>query len=230
MDKYTPEEAVNYFIRCARKAAEAGLLSCSSGNLSLRLPVSEGTHGSLHSQDNHDGQDISRNPQSTLPEAPSGLALLSATGSWLEELREEQVALCRISDGQCLNGVQPTMEAGFHLGVMRRRPEINCVLHFQSPYATVVSCMKDKPRDFNVTLEGPLYVGREVPVVPFLPPGSDELAAAVTDALSSHDIVLMSNHGQAACGKDFRDTLRRAVFFEMACRIIVLSHGNYTVI
>ena len=208
MDKYTPEEAVNYFIRCARKAAEAGLLSCSSGNLSLRLPVSEGTHGSLQSQDNHDGQDISRNPQSTLPEAPSGLALLSATGSWLEELREEQVALCRISDGQCLNGVQPTMEAGFHLGVLRRRPEINCVLHFQSP----------------------LYVGREVPVVPFLPPGSDELAAAVTDALSAHDIVLMSNHGQVACGPDFPDTFRRAVFFEMACRIIVLSRGNYTVI
>ena len=203
MDKYTPEEAVNYFIRCARKAAEAGLLSCSSGNLSLRLPELSGD---------------------------SGLALLSATGSWLEELREDQIALCRISDGRCLNGVRPTMEAGFHLGVMRRRPEVGCVLHFQSPYATVVACMKDKPKDFNVTLEGPLYVGREIPVVPFLPPGSDELAAAVVEALADHDIVLMSNHGQVACGKDFRDTLRRAVFFEMACRVIVLSRGNYTTI
>ena len=122
------------------------------------------------------------------------------------------------------------MEAGFHLGTMRKRPEVGCVLHFQSPCATVVACMKDKPKDFNVTLEGPLYVGREIPVVPFLPPGSDELAAAVVEALADHDIVLMSNHGQAACGKDFRDTLRRAVFFEMACRIIVLSRGNYTVI
>ena len=89
---------------------------------------------------------------------------------------------------------------------------------------------KDKPKDFNVTLEGPLYVGREIPVVPFLPPGSDELAAAVVEALADHDIVLMSNHGQVACGKDFPETFRRAVFFEMACRIIVLSRGNCTTI
>lgn len=90
--------------------------------------------------------------------------------------------------------------------------------------------MKDKPKDFNVTLEGPLYVGREVPTVPFLPPGSPELAEAVTEALAEHDIALMSNHGQVACGHDFRETFRRAVFFEMACRIIVLSHGNCTTI
>ena len=63
-----------------------------------------------------------------------------------------------------------------------------------------------------------------------LPPGSPELAAAVVEALTAHDIVLMSNHGQVACGPYFPDTFRRAVFFEMACRIILLSHGNYTTV
>ena len=196
-------EHIQQFLAQAHRVGDAKLTICSSGNLSLRLPELSGD---------------------------SGLALLSATGSWLEELREDQVALCRISNGTPLNGVHPTMEAGFHLGTMRKRPEVGCVLHFQSPYATVVACMKDKPRDFNVTLEGPLYVGREVPVVPFLPPGSPELAAAVVEALTAHDIVLMSNHGQVACGPDFPDTFRRAVFFEMACRIIVLSRGNYTTV
>ena len=175
------EKEVQYFLECAHKCAEAGLLSCSSGNLSLRCK----------GQDNED------------------CALISATGSWLGELREDQVALCCISDGTPLNGVRPTMEAGFHLGTMRKRPEVGCVLHFQSPCATVVACMKDKPRDFNVTLEGPLYVGRDIPVVPFLPPGSPELAAAVVEALTAHDIVLMSNHGQVACGPDFPDTPRQ---------------------
>ena len=86
---------VQYFLECAHKCAAAGLLSCSSGNLSLRCK----------GQDNED------------------CALLSATGSWLGELREDQIALCRISDGTSLNGVHPTMEAGFHLGTMRKRPE-----------------------------------------------------------------------------------------------------------
>ena len=53
---------------------------------------------------------------------------------------------------------------------------------------------------------------------------------AVVEALTAHDIVLMSNHGQVACGPDFPDTFRRALFFEMACRIIVLSRGNYTTV
>lgn len=193
---------VQYFLECAHKAAAAGLLSCSSGNLSIRF----------NDKDN------------------GPCALLSATGSWLGELTREQVAVCRISDGLCLNEVRPTMEAGFHLGVMRRRADVGCVLHFQSPYATVVACMKDKPTDFNVTLEGPLYIGREVPTVPFYPPGSPELAAAVTEALSEHNLALMSNHGQVVCGLDFRTAFQRAVFFEMACRVIVLSNGNYTTI
>ena len=193
---------IQYFLECAHKAASAGLLSCSSGNLSLRYD--DGDNGPC--------------------------ALLSATGSWLGELTREQVAVCRISDGFCLNEVRPTMEAGFHLGVMRRRDDVGCVLHFQSPYATVVACMKDKPTDFNVTLEGPLYIGREVPTVPFFPPGSPELAEAVIEALSGHNLALMSNHGQVVCGPDFRTAFQRAVFFEMACRIIVLSVGNYTTI
>lgn len=155
------------------------------------------------------------------------MALVTGTGSWLGELVRDNVAVCRISDGVSLNGVRPSMEIGFHLGVMRCREDVNVVLHFQSPYATVVSCMKDKPDDFNVTLEIPCYVGREIPVVPYFRPGSVRLADAVVEALREHDLALLSNHGQVVCGKDFNQAIERAVFFEMACRIIVLCGGRY---
>lgn len=158
------------------------------------------------------------------------IVLLSATGAWLSDLTKEKVSVCRIEDGQVLNGVKPTMEAGFHLGIMRTRPEINSVLHFQSPFATVVSCMKDKPDNFNVTLEIPMYIGREIPVLPYIQPGTEELASAVVEAMKDHDVAILSNHGQVAVGEDFRSAFRKAVFFEMACRIIVLSRGNFTVI
>lgn len=158
------------------------------------------------------------------------IVLLSGTGSWLSELKEDQVAICSLEDGRELNGVKPTMEAGFHLGILRSRPEINSVLHFQSPYATVVSCMKEKPDNFNVTLEIPMYIGREIPVIPFIPPGTRELASAVIEAMKEHDVAILSNHGQVAAGEDFSSVLRKAVFFEMACRIIVLSKGNVSTI
>ena len=153
-------------------------------------------------------------------------ALVSGSGSWVPNLKPENVALCRISDGCRLDGPKPSMEIGFHLGVMRHRPEVQVVLHFQSEYATVVSCMKEKPANFNVTAEIPCYLGREIPVIPYYRPGSPELAAAVVDALSAHDCALLSKHGQVVCGKSFDDAFQKAVFFEMACRIIVLAGCN----
>lgn len=149
------------------------------------------------------------------------LALVSGTGSWLPRLKEENVALCRISDGQRVDGVKPSMESTFHLGVFRERKDVNVVLHFQSEFATVVSCMKEKPVSFNVVAEVPCYCGAEIPVLPYFRPGSPELAKAVTEALREHDTALLSKHGQVVCGKNFDDAFQKAVFFELACSIIV---------
>ena len=156
------------------------------------------------------------------------LALVSGTGSWLPRLKAENVAVCEISTGTRVDGPKPSMESTFHLGVLRERKDMNVVLHFQSEYATIVSCMKDKPKNFNVVAEVPCYCGRDIPVIPYYRPGSPELAKAVSEALREHDSVIMSKHGQAVCGKDFDDAFQKAVFLELACSIIVRAgEGNY---
>lgn len=190
------KEQIEVFVTQAHRYAGAGLMKCSSGNLSWRV-----------------GEKM----------------LVSGTGSWLPVLTPEKVAVCDIATGQSENGVQPSMESVFHLGILRERPEVNVVLHFQSEYATVVACMKEKPKDFNVTLEIPYHVG-DIVVVPYFRPGSAELARAVVEAMRDHDAVLLSNHGQVVCGKNFDEVLERAVFFEMACRIIVQSGMKYSVL
>lgn len=157
------------------------------------------------------------------------IALVSGTGSWLPRITEQNVAVCDINTGMKIDGAKPSMESVFHLGVLRKRKDMNVVLHFQSHYATAVSCMKNKPENFNVVAEVPCYCGKDIPVIPYFRPGSKELANAVTEALSEHDCVLMSKHGQAVCGKDFDDAFQKAVFFELACSIIVhAGEGNYT--
>lgn len=156
--------------------------------------------------------------------------LLSGTGSWVPSLTKEKVAVCQLATGEVLNGVKPSMESGFHLGVLRERSDVNVVLHFQSPYATAVACMKNCPVNFNVTAEVPCHVGREIPVIPYLRPGSAELAQAVVVAMKGHNSILLQKHGQVVCGKDFDQAFERAMFFEMACRIIIQSGGDYTVL
>jgi len=150
-------------------------------------------------------------------------ALISGTGSWVPSLRAEQVAICDVATGEVLNGIRPSMESVFHLGVMRERQDVGVVLHFQSPYATQIACSTERPENYNVTAEIPLHVGRIIPEIPFYRPGSPELAKAVVDALKDHNTALMLKHGQVVCGTDFDDVIQRAMFFEMACRICVLA-------
>jgi len=56
------------------------------------------------------------------------------------------------------------------------------------------------------------------------------IVVAVIEAMKDHDAVLLSNHGQVVCGRDFDEVLERALFFEMACRVIVQSRMDYTVL
>mgnify|MGYP003547218348 CR=1 FL=1 len=76
-------------------------------------------------------------------------ALVSGTGSWVPNLQKEKVSICNIETGTPTNGVKPSMESTFHLGILRARPDVNVVLHFQSEYATAVACMKNKDPVFD---------------------------------------------------------------------------------
>lgn len=155
-------------------------------------------------------------------------ALISGTGSWLINMEETQVAICEIDSGQWIGGATPSMESCFHMDIMKRRRDVEVVFHLQSEFATAISCMRRKPENFNVTAEIPCYCGKEIAVIPYLRPGSKELAQAVSTAFIDHDTAILSNHGQVVCGKSFDDALQKALFFEMACNIIIKSgEGNY---
>lgn len=152
--------------------------------------------------------------------------LISGTGSWVPELTVDKVSVCRLSDGQVLNGVRPSMESVFHMGVMRERPDVGVVLHFQSPYATAIACRRQRPTDFNFTAEMALHVGPEIPMVPYFRPGSPELARHVVEAMRDHNSIMLLKHGQVVCGADFNQAFERAMFMEMGCRIAVMNGDN----
>ena len=153
--------------------------------------------------------------------------LVTATGSWMSNLTRDQVAVCRLDDGTSLNDKKPSSETGFHAGILRSRSDVNVVLHFQTPCATTVACQPANHVDFSLIPEVPFYIG-PVARVPYFTPGSEALAAAVTQAMRTHDMVLLSNHGQVTAAKDFDHVLQNAEFFELACQIILLGGNSIT--
>jgi ribulose-5-phosphate 4-epimerase/fuculose-1-phosphate aldolase len=151
------------------------------------------------------------------------LMAVTAKGAWLARMNDAAVAVSRITDGVCVNGRTPSVESAFHTGILRARPDVNVVLHCQSPCATAVACGQREDLDFNVIPEVPFHVGAPA-LVDYFDPGSPELADAVIAALTGRDLALLRNHGQVVVGKDFDAVLQKAVFFELACEILL--HGK----
>jgi len=150
--------------------------------------------------------------------------LATSSRSWTENLSADEVSVCRIADGVILDGPKPTVEIGFHAGILKARPEINVVMHFQTPCATAIACRGADETDYFVIPEIPFYIGH-VARVPYLLPGSKELADAVTRAMQDHDMVIMSNHGMVTVATDYAHAIQNAEFFELACEVITRG-GN----
>lgn len=149
--------------------------------------------------------------------------LITASRTWMVNLTADGISVCRISDGTSLDDKRPSVEIGFHAGVMRCRPDVNVVLHFQTPCATALASMEAKDVDYFVIPEMPFYVG-PVARIPYEQPGSDVLADAVTAAMRTHDMVTIANHGQVTAAGTLAHAVQKATFFELACEIIL--HGG----
>jgi len=146
--------------------------------------------------------------------------LLTSSRSWMERVTAHDLSICRLSDGSLIEGGKPSVETRFHAGVLRTRPEMKVVLHFQTPYATALACREQPPPSYFVIPEIPFYIG-PVAHVPYIVPGSEGLANAVTEAMRDHDMVVMGNHGHVTTARDYDHVIQNAQFFELACSIIV---------
>jgi ribulose-5-phosphate 4-epimerase/fuculose-1-phosphate aldolase len=152
-----------------------------------------------------------------------GRVLVSVSRSWLCRLTPNDVAVIRLADGEVLNGTRPSVETRFHLGILRARADVDVVLHFQTPCATTLACTACEDMSFDVVPEVPYYIG-PVAVVPYIEPGSAALADAVVAAMQTRQMAVLRNHGMVTVGKTFDEAIQRAVFFELACSILL--HGG----
>lgn len=151
--------------------------------------------------------------------------LISQSRSWLGNLKESNVVVLNFKDGEILSGKRPTGELPLHLAILNSNVELNTVLHFQSPAATALACRKAAPLNYDVIIEMPIYIGKVVHI-PFLMPGSTELGEAVAEALQSAGIVQLQNHGQVVAGRNYREAIQKAVFFELACSILIKNNSD----
>lgn len=157
------------------------------------------------------------------------ICLISKAGSWLTNMDRDQIAICNYKTYESLNGLKQSTEHNVHFGIYNTRPDVNVVMHTQPMYATTIACRKNRPASYNLTAEIPCYIG-EVAEVPYIRPGSVELANSVVEAMKNHQVVMMLNHGIVVVGSNVSEAYQRTSFFEMACMFIVQSGGDYNLL
>ncbi len=117
---------------------------------------------------------------------------------------------------------KPSSEWRFHFSAYGARPDMNAVVHTHSLHAAVLACAGKPIPAFHymVAVAG----GKDIPLVPYAPFGTDELARYVAEGLADRRACLMAHHGAIAMG----ETLASAL--ELAHEVEVLAEQYYKVL
>ena len=147
---------------------------------------------------------------------PGGF-VITASGARLDELTPDAFLTCPL-DGGLPAGC--SVESGMHRGVYLARPGVNAVLHSSAFHTTLVACSAIELETAAST--DTQYYLRRLARLPFLPPGSPELADAVAEAAADdHDVMLLANHGSVAIAADVDAAVNVTEALELMCRMLV---------
>ena len=120
------------------------------------------------------------------------------------------------------DALAPSSERQVHCEIYKARPDVEAVIHAHAAYATILT-MANIPF-LPISTEAAFL--SDIPRVPFLVPGSQELAAAVRDAIGDGMAVFLQNHGLVVAASSLRHAASTAEVIE---RISLMIWGCYAV-
>ena len=152
--------------------------------------------------------------------------LMTPTGTSLGRIDPARISKLD-KDGNHVSGDKPTIETFLHMAVYGQRPNAGAIVHLHATHSVAVSCLKEvDPKNVlpPITAYYVMKVGT-LPLVPFFPPGSLDLAKAVKELASDHHAVLLANHGPVVAGKTLADAAYATEELEETARLYLMLRG-----
>lgn len=113
---------------------------------------------------------------------------------------------------------KPSKEVGFHLGVLKIRPEMNAFIHCHPNYSVAIA---NNEMDLPFTTVTSKKVVGYVPWIESAPAGSDQLKEYVVEAFSKHPDskgILMKEHGICTVGASLEAAFNIADLIEQTAK------------
>jgi 3-dehydro-4-phosphotetronate decarboxylase len=155
-----------------------------------------------------------------------GCILVTPTNSRLGSLEPDSLPLVSF-EGTALRGARPSKETPLHLAVYRARPSAQAVVHLHAFDSVAVSCLADLDPADAIPASTAYFLMRigTVALVPFLPPGSPELAAGVGRAAHDHGAILLANHGSLLAETSLDEAVANVEELEQGARLFMALRG-----
>jgi L-fuculose-phosphate aldolase len=107
-------------------------------------------------------------------------------------------------------------ETPLHIACYGVSHDIGAVVHVHPPYTIAASGKVDHLEDISYEFE--CILGKNVPVIDYLQPGSHDLASAVAGKVKKGaKAVMLRKHGAITVGKDLDEAYIRILALERAC-------------
>jgi L-fuculose-phosphate aldolase len=148
-----------------------------------------------------------------------GSGMLITPAGWVKA----EVTVASLTDPRrASRAYTPSSEWRMHHAIYDARPDVMAVVHAHPPFATGFAVAHVDLRLAGLAeLAG--VIG-PVPRVPYHPPGSASLGAAVAVGLADADACLLANHGAVTVGRTVTEALSRMESLEQGARILVTAH------
>lgn len=157
------------------------------------LGLIKGTSGNIAVREN-DGDMIAI--------TPSGIAY--------KTMKAEDIAIVTL-EGEWVDGsFKPSSETPMHTAVMRARNDVRATVHTHGIFATIMAMLDEELQPTTP----PQSEFAPIHTVPFVMPGSKDLASTVVNCIGKDRVVLMRNHGMFCCGKSIKHAMAAAIYTE----------------
>lgn len=147
--------------------------------------------------------------------------LTSPSGISKGLMRPEDLVITDFSGNKLSGTWKPSSELAMHLLIYRLRPDVNAVCHAHPVTATGYAAA-GLALDKALVSEAIIGVGT-VPLAEYGTPGTSELADSIEPFVSSHDAILLANHGVVTYGADLLTAYYRMETVEHFARIALVT-------
>lgn len=118
--------------------------------------------------------------------------LITGTGTSLDRLGEESFAVVGLDGTFSSSGMQPSSEYRVHLAAYQSRSDVTTCIHLH-PQASVLLAALGIETKF-VTVDHVYYL-RKIVRIPWIRPGTQEIADAVAQEIAGANVLVLENHG-----------------------------------